>query len=118
MPQILLEYTDNIVENDLSETLLKVHHILTEQLPAELNTCKSRLSRLENYVIGNGEKDHAFVHLSVDVKKGRAPELLDSVASNLLNILKETFAAASSKLNLQITVAIGELPDVYKKYSA
>lgn len=118
MPQIHLECTNNVLEKDVNGLLLEIHNILSKSLPTELHSCKSRASIVHDYVIGDGDKNNAFVHLSIGVLKGRPPELLNSIGTTLLKVLADAFSSSLSKLNLQITIAVSELPDVYKKYVA
>jgi len=118
MPQITLEYTANILEKDLANALPEIHHIVCEMLKTELANCKSRLQSVENYVIGDGAKDNAFVHLTIALLPGRSTELLQSTAEIILNKLKNYFHQSLQKLNLQITIAMENLPEVYIKYSA
>jgi len=118
MPQIILECSNNVIEKDSKSLLLQIHHILTENLPTELRSCKSRVIRHHDFVLGDGNEDNAFVHLSIGVMKGRSHELLSAVASTIMTALKDAFSLSLTKLNLQITLAIQDLPAVYEKYSS
>lgn len=118
MPQITLECTDNIIEKDLTNVILQIHHILSKDLPTQLQSCKTRILRHQNCVVGDGDKRNAFVHLSVNVLRGRSVELLSSVGSTIIELLKSYFSLSLNELNLQITVAIQDLPEVYKKCSS
>lgn len=117
MPQIFLECTDNIFEIDLLEILHDVHHLLAVQLPTDLTSCKSRVIKHSEYLVGNGHSENAFVHLAVNVLPGRTPQKLDAIGNFILELLQKKFRQSLLELNLQITVAIGELPPVYKKFS-
>lgn len=118
MPQITLEYTANILEKDLTIALSEIHRLICEMLKTEMSNCKSRVQRVNDYLIGEGEPDNAFVHLTVAVLSGRSSELLQSTGEIILHKLKNFFHQSLQKLNLQITVAIENLPEVYVKYSA
>ncbi len=117
MPHVILECSENVVERNLSSLLIDIHSLLTQMLPTQLPGCKSRFIREKNYVIGNNDPQNAFVHITVKVLKGRSKELLDSVASAIMEKLKVVFQDSFSKLNLQFTIAIEELPEVYHKFS-
>ncbi len=117
MPQIVLECSENIKEKEFTLLLLQIHHLLSEKLPTQIEGCKSRVVHHRQYVIGDGSENNAFVHLSIDVLKGRKPELLQTIGEQLLEMLKQAFALSLNSLKLQITVAVGELPDVYVKYA-
>ncbi|MGE3319685.1 MAG: 5-carboxymethyl-2-hydroxymuconate Delta-isomerase [Candidatus Berkiella sp.] len=115
MPQITLEMSDNVLENELTELLIAIHHTLSEQLPTELRSCKSRMIRHQTYVIGDADQHNAFVHLSIGVIKGRSDALKNAIAASLMEKLKMTFAQSLKQLDCQITIAISDLPDVYLK---
>lgn len=115
MPQITLELSNNVLENEFTDLLLSIHHILTKHLPTELRSCKSRVIRHQDYLIADGNANNAFVHLSINIMKGRTVELKNAVAAMLMETLQKTFASSFSQLDLQMTIAIADLPDVYSK---
>lgn len=115
MPHIILECSDNIVESDLNALLLQIHHTLSEKLPTDLVSCKSRVQRYSEFAIADGNAKHAFVHLAIAVLKGRSKELLDSVSITLLELLSTAFKASAAKFQLHLSVEIRELSDVYFK---
>ena len=117
MPHVILEVSANIHETNLSPLLVEIHSILTEMLPTQLSGCKSRIIRDEDYVIGNNDPQNAFVHLTVKVLKGRSKTLLNTIASSIMEKLKLAFQESYNALNLQYTIAIEELPEVYHKFS-
>lgn len=117
MPQIILECTQNILEQNLSPLLLEIHKILTENLPTQMTSCKSRVLRHAEYVVADGAPEKAFVHLSIGVLPGRTTELLNTVAVILMEKLKTVFQQSLKELDLQITIAIQDLPVVYHKYT-
>ena len=115
MPHIILECSNNIVEKNLSSLIIDIHTLLTQMLPTQLSGCKSRIIRDKDYVVGNNDPQNAFVHVTVKVLKGRSKDLLDSVANAIMDKLKVVFQKSFSALNLQFTIAIEELPEVYHK---
>lgn len=115
MPQIIFEVSDNIIEKDFQKTLAKIHSILTETLPAQLDSCKSRVIRHKEFLIGDGDINYAFISLSIWVISGRTKEILDLAASKITTVLQSDFKESVDKLNLKISVAIGELPEVYHR---
>lgn len=118
MPQIILECSDNILEKDMTSLLLQIHQLLTDKLPTQLQSCKSRVLRHQDYVVANNDEKNAFVHLSIGVLKGRSHELLNSIATTILQLLKTSFSLSLAELNLQLSIAIRDLPDVYEKYDS
>lgn len=115
MPHVIVECSSNVVEKDLSSLLIDIQALLTQMLPTQLSGCKSRVIRHHEYVISNNDPQNAFVHVTVKVLKGRSKDLLDKVADSIMEKLKMAFNASFSSLNLQFTIAIEELPEVYHK---
>ncbi len=115
MPQITLECSDNIIEKNMHPLLLEIHHLLSERLPTELSSCKSRVIRINHYLVGDGASQNAFVHLTISVLKGRSEELLKSIAQTILEKLKISFHESLLILNVQLTIAMQDLPNVYLK---
>lgn len=116
MPQITFELTDNIIETELDNILLEVHHILTDTLPTPLDNCKSKILRHQKFLVGNGDSNNAFIQLSIECMSGRSQETLDLTAKKILKILQNNFKESHKKLNLQVGVTIKELPAIYHKY--
>lgn len=118
MPQIILECSSNIIESELNGLFSDIHQLLTEKLPTQLESCKTRMIRHHDYYIADGHISNGFVHLSVGVLKGRSTELLDTIATLIMEKLKVAFSQSLQKLNVQLTIAIYDLPDVYLKHSS
>lgn len=117
MPQLMLEYSSNMVENNKLNDLLKnINKFLSKSLPTDLFSCKSRSLECGVYCIGDGSSNNAFVHVNLKVMPGRDSNKLTEVGNGVLNILKEFFYESSQKLNLQITLEIEELQKTYFKY--
>ena len=115
MPHVIFELSDNVIENEFAEVLTKIHQILTNSLPAQLESCKSRVIRHKEFLVGNGDKDNAFIHLAIEVLSGRSNETLNLTANRIITILPNYFKESAAKLNLNISVAISNLPDIYHK---
>ncbi len=117
MPQLILEYSANIIEKDNISTLLaSINKLLSEQLPTEIRNCKSRALAYSSFCIGDGNPQNAFVHLNLKIKAGRSRELLNILGNQIIEILKKYFSNSISKLNLEITLEIDELQDSYFKF--
>ena len=116
MPQLVLEYSSNIYEKDLTELLKTINVFLSENLPTQLSGCKSRAVAHNIYCVGNGMENQAFVHIRLQVLAGRTPEKLNEVGNHLMNMLKDFFIISLQKLTLEITIEISELARTYLKY--
>jgi 5-carboxymethyl-2-hydroxymuconate isomerase len=117
MPQLILEFSDNIIEqNDLSRLMKTCNEALVVGLPAELASCKTRAIKHSLYHLGDGNPSNAFVHANLKVMPGRTNEVLQNMGNNIMEILKAYFVESQQKLNLQITIEIGELQNIYFKF--
>ncbi|MGB4191529.1 MAG: hypothetical protein WBJ81_03160 [Rickettsiales bacterium] len=113
MPQITFELSDNILEKDITKSLLVIHHILVDNLPTKLSACKSRILRHQHFLVGDGSPKNAFIHVAVEVLKGRTKQTLELCGQKILTMLQKDFALSNSELNLKLSVSIKELPDIY-----
>jgi 5-carboxymethyl-2-hydroxymuconate isomerase len=110
MPQLILEYSANVLEqNNFTQLFKTCHEILAQKLPADLGSCKSRAIQHNIYYVGNGEPNNAFVHVSLKCMEGRSEEILQNMTQEILNVLQNHFAGSLKKLNLQISLQLGEL---------
>ena len=115
MPHVIFELSDNILEKDLAKIMDEIHQILTDRLPAQLESCKSRVIRHQKFLVGNGHDNNAFIHLLVEVFPGRSKATLDLTASKIIAALQIYFKKSVDNLNLQISVTIKDLPEIYHK---
>jgi 5-carboxymethyl-2-hydroxymuconate isomerase len=115
MPQIFLEYTDNIIGINFYDMLIEIHNILSKKLPTDINSCKSRIIKREDYLIGDGNLNNALVNIDISVLPGRKEELLSLIANEIKSEIKLFFEGNSITLILQICVSIKELPTIYYK---
>ncbi len=120
MPQLTLEYTANIRQPIESDVLFaQLHNILATTGGIRTDNCKSRAIRLDDFFIGDGNDEHAFIHLSVRFLEGRSPEVIRQVGEQSLEILQTKFLPTNAELKLQITVEIGDIQGQrYFKYPA
>jgi 5-carboxymethyl-2-hydroxymuconate isomerase len=118
MPQITLQYTDNINQNlDFDELFLEVHTTVSEIAGIAIANCKSRTMKLERYYVARGEAKHAFVHLDIAVLEGRSVELKQEMGSKILDILTKYYAPSIDAVDLQLTVEIRDISrDFYFKF--
>jgi 5-carboxymethyl-2-hydroxymuconate isomerase len=111
MPQLILEYTDNLKERmDFPVLFADLHQILVVVALASLDSCKSRAVKHEQYYVGDGNIRNAFVHVEVLLAEGRTIPVRQEVGKQILNVLEESFARSLKELNLQITVQVKEFP--------
>jgi 5-carboxymethyl-2-hydroxymuconate isomerase len=113
MPQIVLEYSENIdLPGDNRELFGRIHQILNTVAGIRLENCKSRALMHMDYCIGNGDSSNAFVHLDVRFMEGRTNDIKSRIGKDLLELLKNHFTGDPADQIVQITV---EVRDIRKK---
>ena len=110
MPHLTLEYTGNLSSTPpTKELLLSLHHLLEAIAGIRVGNCKSRWRKVEDWVVGDGDPDAAFVHLDFRFLEGRPLEIQQAVGQGALDALKAHFHPAPEGVDLQITVEVGEI---------
>jgi 5-carboxymethyl-2-hydroxymuconate isomerase len=117
VPHLTLEYTSNLArEAPTSELLLQLHRLLESAAGVPVGNCKSRWRKLEEWAVGDGGVESAFVHLDIRLLEGRAPEVLSETGRSVLDILKSHFLPGPQGREVQITIEIQEIRrDAYFK---
>lgn len=116
MPHLILEYSDNIVEdNDFIDLFTKCHTVLVNKLSTQLSNCKSRAIKHKNFYLSDGNNQNAFIHVNLKIVAGRNVELLQQTGQELLTLIKNHFSESASQLNLQFSLEINELSELYFK---
>lgn len=116
MPQLVMEYSANIIEkHQITNTLNRINQFLTKTLPTELASCKSRAIEHTTYSIGDANPKNAFIHIDLRVLSGRTTSKLNEVGSGIIQLLKEQFNQSCEQLNLKFSVEISELQSTYFK---
>ncbi len=72
MPHAVLEYTSNITQKiQFKAVFAALHTLLQDIAHADIESCKSRANKLEEFYIGDGSATQAFVHLDISLLAGR-----------------------------------------------
>ena len=118
MPQITLQFTDNIKSlPKFNELFSEVHAAINAIAGIKIENCKSKAIQIERYYIGVGTNNKGFIHLEVKILEGRTAEIKSEMGKSLLQILKNKFKESISSLDLQITIEIIDiLKNCYYKY--
>jgi len=112
MPHLRLEYSGNIdmTESNLNILFLRLHDVLVNKAGAELFRCQSRAICCENFCVGDGESNRAFVYLQVFLLEGRTLNQLQETGSELLKTLQDGFKDLLLHYSAQISVHLNEIP--------
>ncbi len=115
MPHLVLEYSDNIIESDFITLFQSCHQVLVQELPTQLDSCKSRALKHTTYYIGNGKVQNAFVIVNIRIMPGRHADTLQKTGMALMDVLKTHFASSLKNTDCQITLEINEIGTFYFK---
>lgn len=118
MPHLTLEYTSNLDEwaSD-PDLLVTLHRLLETSGGIKIGNCKSRWRMVEEWVVGVGEGDSAFVHLDIRFLEGRPQAVKEAIGVAAVGILNDHFQQDREDLDLQVTVEIQDIRrDAYFKY--
>ena len=108
MPQITLEYTNNIQNFDAAATLAALNQALfaTGNFANEQDL-KARASAVDAFVVGVNMAQQAFIHLKIAVVAGRAMEVRKQLADIGLDILQK--ALPSQSVQVQLAAEVQEI---------
>ncbi len=113
MPDLVVEYTDNIkAEARIRELLHKAAAVLRAQggvFPPGGIRC--RAIELQDYVVADGAEDYAFVHCSLKIGAGRSPEEKQKAFDELFAMMKEHFKPLYESRGFALSMEVGEFSE-------
>jgi 5-carboxymethyl-2-hydroxymuconate isomerase len=115
MPHIILELSDNIIEQNFTQMMHRVNQILAQELPAKIEDCKGRILRYKEYYIADLVEHGAFAHMSIKILSGRNIHNLNQSLDKISSLMQSHFLESREKLNLNMSVSIEDLPRLYRK---
>lgn len=115
MPHIVVEYSGNLWEKiQHRETLVGLHKVLGEY--AELENIKSRSLVCENYLVGDGSEEYAFIHVNLRLLPGRTTQIKQKIGSEIVQFLREMYGDSCREFSCDFTVDIEDMDkDCYTK---
>ena len=110
MPHCILEYSGNVVdEPDCAETLAALHRMLAATGLFVLDDIKSRVVRHDDFLVGEGRGDRAFVALEIQILSGRTDEVKGEICDAALQVLVQAFPRTVERLTTSLTVQISDI---------
>ncbi len=107
MPQITLEYSSNIKDaENIKSLMISIHKIIESLCSLDIINCKSRINRIKDFVIGDGDSNRKFLHLEVKLFEGRSHEIISSLGNSLIDLLSNHEMLTIQNQNIDITVHI------------
>ncbi|HEY0626497.1 MAG TPA: hypothetical protein VGD10_07160 [Allosphingosinicella sp.] len=116
MPQLSIEYSGNMRGAfDPRALALTIHGEMAPIIKTEIGSCKTRLTELKDFVIGEGADEEAMVHIDLRILSGRS-EAQKKQAGEAALAAAMRMIDKPAGLNLQLTVEVRELDrDNYHK---
>ena len=103
MPNLILEYTDNLEFNP-QPFFEKLHHVLAAEVDSiRYKGLKSRAIKLTEYHMAEGHPDYKMVCITAIIREGRPQEVKEQIAQILIRMLREEFGprrAAGEQISL------------------
>ena len=91
MPNLILEYTDNL-DFDPIPFFEKLHHVLAAEVESiRYKGLKSRALKLTEYHMAEGHPDYKMVCITAVIREGRPKEVKEQIAQILMRMLREEF---------------------------
>jgi 5-carboxymethyl-2-hydroxymuconate isomerase len=114
MPHLIFECSEEIkLKLSFESILLELHSILSNLLPTQMSSCKSRVIPYRDYLVGD-TANNLFIHLTIKILPGRTVDVKDMVGKKILKFLEKIV----NDLNLDsvsISIEIVDLTDHYYK---
>jgi len=111
MPQVIIEYTDNLkADADIPALLEKINETIISQ-PGGIfppGGTRSRAIELTDYRMADGAEDYAFVHTTFKIGAGRTAEQKKKVCDDLFEVLKTHFASLFEHRYLALSMELYE----------
>lgn len=117
MPQMFVDYSDNIQNLDEQKILLGLNHALFDTgLVGHEFDIKSRIQSVSNYLIGFGENNQAFIFVRLQGLSGRTDQQKNLMTDYLSKFLQSFDGYAAQNLEVQLCVEFAEMPkEIYRK---
>ena len=109
MPILNFEFTDNLkIDNKIKSFLFETHHILVAEIKTDLYTCRSSISKITDYVIGDGNHNNAYIILRIQMLPGRNDEIKNCTGKILLEKIYRDFSGEIKNHDTQVRVHLTE----------
>jgi 5-carboxymethyl-2-hydroxymuconate isomerase len=109
MPHLTLEYTRNLADFAIDDTLLEINRSLFEsgEIQAEADL-KARAYALDTVRIGTAPGPRAFVHAQLRLLSGRTPEAKQALTERIAVVLRQRVPRPDGML-VQLSVEIVDM---------
>jgi 5-carboxymethyl-2-hydroxymuconate isomerase len=112
VPHVTVEYTDNLEPAaDIPGMLRMIAARCGESGVLSLAGVRVRAIRLTEYVIADGTPEYAFVNVTVQLGKGRAPAFKKSFFSDLFDHIKAHLAQIRAARPVALSMYLNEIDE-------
>ena len=110
MPHLHLEYSANVQPFEVKETLtaLNTALIATGQVKQPYDV-KSRARCVDEFVVGEGNNNGAFIYLHVALMSGRSESVKREIAEGLMLVLQRYAPMQAPEIALQLAVEVRDM---------
>lgn len=108
MPNLILEYTDN-VEFEPKSFFRGLHNTLVETGAINMKGLKSRAIKLTDYYIADGDQEYKMVHLNILLREGRSRQVREEIAQRAMSHLEATFGHYRERGYISLSTDMKEL---------
>jgi len=110
MPQLEIEYSAQLpIKDELSKLAVDLHYVIAREADADLEYFKTRITALENVVIGDGDPKNAMVHLDIRLLSGRSNAVKFATGEAALAALIDRLDWLVGGHKVQFTVEVHDL---------
>lgn len=116
MPQLIVEYSDNIKQLDENKLLLTLNQHLIETGIVTAQDLKSRIHADTSFLIGLGDQPQAYIHVHLYILAGRDLAQKKTLGDQAIAALRGFKDFQAHGLELQLSVQMTDMPrDDYRK---
>lgn len=110
MPQLEIEYSAQLpIKDELPKLAVDLHYVIAREADADLASFKTRITPLENVVIGDGDAKSAMVHLDIRLLSGRSNAVKFSTGESALATLIDRLEWLVGGYQVDFTVEVHDL---------
>lgn len=114
MPHLIFECSQQLEQKLSFQTIFNdCHLMLSELLPTQITSCKSRIISCNQYLVGD-DRDNMFIHLTIRILPGRSEEVKSAVIAKSKSIIRQSLCELEIK-NTSISVDLYDLSPNYQK---
>ncbi|MFT6106260.1 MAG: 5-carboxymethyl-2-hydroxymuconate isomerase [Rickettsiales bacterium] len=111
VPHSIIEHSFPIPKDQSDALLLMVNQTISKNAGNfNIYKCEARMAFRENFMIGSGDMEKDFIHITVKILEGRSLDMRQNLAENILKIIGDFLHEKKISINsLSFSVVISEM---------